>query len=81
MDDLDTDTNSLRINVMKDLKSAQKLKSNLKNSSSLSYSTTLPSNYKNSLNSNNELKSSTNCIMQAESLSTSLKGTKITNLL
>ena len=76
-DDLDTDSNSLRINVMKDLKSAQKLKSNLKNSSNLSYSATLPFNYKNSLNNNNnEIKLSTNSIMQAENLSTSFKGTK-----
>jgi hypothetical protein len=77
-DDLDTDSNSLKINVMKDLKSAQKLKSNLKNSSNLSYSGTLPLNYKNkSLNSNNinEIKSNYT-ITQAETLSTSFKGTK-----
>ena len=59
---------------MKDIKSAQKLKSNLKNSSNLNYSVTLPFNYSKNLINNNANKSTTS-IVQTEYLSTSLKGT------
>jgi hypothetical protein len=61
--------NSLRINVMKDIKSAQKLKTNLKNS--FNY-TPFSSSYRNN---NNTTSKSTSCVMQAANLSTSFKGT------